>query len=172
MHVARPQGPTSSPLILWHRCSHLGFPVAASKGRDRHLSQPFVCQHPLFFSVSDAIRACAETSREVITMARLAGVCGRIFGSPQHDELLERNMAEWNHANLLIVQGDGADEAYAADIPALHPSTPASLSSASPYLSDVPVGISTSSLTRFAPSFSCDNTRLQYMRIANAGLKM
>jgi hypothetical protein len=43
MHVARPLGPTSSPLILWHRCSHLGFPVAASKGRD-----PSIFRSPLF----------------------------------------------------------------------------------------------------------------------------
>jgi hypothetical protein len=105
-------------------------------------------------------------------MARLAGVCGRIFGSPQHDDMLERNMAEWNHANLHLVQDDGVDETFAPDNSALHSSSPASRSSASPYLSDVPVGISTSSLTRFAPSFSCDNTRLQYMRIADAGLKM
>jgi hypothetical protein len=33
MHIARPQGPTSSPLILWHRCSHQGFHVSAAKGR-------------------------------------------------------------------------------------------------------------------------------------------
>ena len=33
MHIARPQGPSSSPMILWHRCSHQGFPVASSKGR-------------------------------------------------------------------------------------------------------------------------------------------
>lgn len=33
MHIARPQGPSSSPMILWHRCSHQGFPVAPSKGR-------------------------------------------------------------------------------------------------------------------------------------------
>ena len=32
MHIARPHGPSSSPLILWHRCSHQGFPVAAAKG--------------------------------------------------------------------------------------------------------------------------------------------
>jgi hypothetical protein len=32
MHIARPQGPSSSPMILWHRCAHMGFPIAASKG--------------------------------------------------------------------------------------------------------------------------------------------
>jgi hypothetical protein len=110
-------------------------------------------------------------------MARLAGVSGRIFGSFRHDEVLERNLSEWNHANLRVVQvGDGGSEATAPVSPAAPPSS-SSLSSlhssvASPYLSDLPVGIDPNDITRFTPSFSRDNTRLQFMRIANQGLKM
>jgi hypothetical protein len=125
------------------------------------------------------VRCCAETSRQVVTLARLAGVSSRIFGSPQHDEILERNMAEWNHAHLPVFQDyDSGNEAAAT--PARAPPRPSSPiasrsllpSSASPYLSDVPDGVTSADLARFAPSFSRDNTRLQFMRIASHGLKM
>jgi hypothetical protein len=118
-------------------------------------------------------------------MARLAGVSSRIFGSAQHDEVLERNMGEWNHANDAAANprafqddDDGPEAAaLASPAPPLARSPVASRSSlppssASPYLSDVPVGIKANDVTRFAPSFSRDNTRLQFMRIADHGLKM
>jgi hypothetical protein len=152
MHVARPHGPSSSPLILWHRCSHQGFPVAAGKGAVFVRLSCFIPAYSLgfthCFSVPDAIRSCAETSREVLTMSRLAGVSSRIFGSLQHEELLQRNMAEWNHANLRMVQDVDGLHAMAAASPAVNPSTgPQSSGSlqpggaASPYLSDVPSGV-------------------------------
>ena len=134
--------------------------------------------HPAPSSAPDAVRATAETSREVVTMARLAGVSSRIFGSQQHEEVLERNMIEWNHANLRLLQDDSGDRSKPAS-PAVDPSasppssrSPRPSSSASPYLTDVPVGIHASDLTRFAPSFSCDHSRLQFMPIANQGLQM
>jgi hypothetical protein len=66
MHIGRPYGPSSSPLILWHRCCHQGFRVAAHKGtalqprvthlpcRLSHLSSsfepfPLLCQLPRLF---------------------------------------------------------------------------------------------------------------------------
>jgi hypothetical protein len=183
MHVARPHGPSSSPLILWHRCSHQGFPVAAGKGAVFVRLSCFIPAYSLgfthCFSVPDAIRSCAETSREVLTMSRLAGVSSRIFGSLQHEELLQRNMAEWNHANLRMVQDVDGLHAMAAASPAVNPSTgPQSSGSlqpggaASPYLSDVPSGVDSHDIARFAPSFSRDHTQLQFMRIANHGIDM
>lgn len=170
-----------------HGLSHSSFKrcsLVASKQRFTCLFFEY-SPWPLSYSEPEAIRACAETSREVLTMARLAGVSSRIFGSAQHDEVLERNMGEWNHANDAAANprafqddDDGPEAAaLASPAPPLARSPVASRSSlppssASPYLSDVPVGIKANDVTRFAPSFSRDNTRLQFMRIADHGLKM
>lgn len=53
MHIARPHGPSSSPLILWHRCSHQGFPVATAKGT---LSPP---QHWSFLRCRRSLELCS-----------------------------------------------------------------------------------------------------------------
>ncbi len=115
----------------------------------------------------------------MLTLSRLAGVSSRIFGNSQHEEALQRNMAEWNLANFRLVQEEDSNQAMPAGSAAVDPSTsPISSRSgllgkpASPYLSDVPAGVDSHNLSRFAPSFSRDHTHLQFMRIENRGLDM